>query len=350
MLRNNESLLLVDGYMFGKDLLIKSEQLFSNVLKISNDTEIKDIETTKSLNYNDIKILINKTEKITLDSIDNKKISSTVTKKEINKKEGTYIKVSYILDINDFSKKLINGYLEDDEVLTIFASLGNIKKDELKKELNNYLKSIDDYYDENDKLKIDIYVDQLLGQFKEIVISTEKKDYYSDILTVTELVITKDKDKYIFYEKEADKVSISGTYEPLSKTITINNNSEYNSIDILLKQEKDNLYKMSINYKYGESSISIDATLTNTINKTSQTNDLTVSINYKSYDEYITGELKSTSTITKNSTVTPIESQNIKEYKELTSEEMEQIYLKISDIYELIMQDFMPNYNNQEMI
>ena len=348
LLKDNNSLLLANGYMYGKDLLLKSEQLFSKVLKTTLDYELKDIKISKSLDNENLKTLINKTKDITLDSINKNNITRTIEKAEINNKEELCVKISYLFNYNDYAKKLIKGYLEDDEVLTILANLENGDKNNLKESLNETLKILEENNDDSQKFVINIYIDKFMGTFKEIEMINEEK-LYDDEKIVNKLIISKDENKYNFYEKEDDKLIFSGTYEPTSKTFTIDYKSEYLNLNMVIKQEKENTYQVSINGSQEENSISINITLENKITEDSQTNNVLLALQYKTKDKTINGELKNTTSIIKNKTVTPIETDDVKNYEDLTDEEMNEISTKLMDIYNIIMQDIAPNYNSQDL-
>ncbi len=347
---NKESnpILAVDGYLNGKEFLLKSEQLISKILKTNVNTELKDFETSSSFNYDNVRILLEKTEKITIDTIDDKKITKSLVDKKINNKEEKVMKVTYVMDENVYIEKLLKGYLEDDKVLTILAELSNQKNDDIKEVIQSYLNSKDNS-NSSKKIILDFYLDKIFGTLKEFDISEE--DSFNGNSNVTKFIVVKDNKNYQYSLVDGDVLILSGTYDVSIGKLTMVQKDRGEEINVTLEKIKDNSYKVDVTYSQKDMFfIRVNATMDSKLSSTTQSSNVVLSLEYKTEQDDIKLNVISNSSLSKGKEVTAIDANNVVDISELSDEDFMQIYGNLSNVLDPVIKDFVPNYDSSSIM
>lgn len=338
--KNNDKVLSSDMYMQGKDLLIKLNELFDKTLKKSSETEIKDLETTKSISYDNIKTIINKTEEITLNTIDKKQLSKKIVQKEINNKKDYYMEVTYKLNTKKYTISLIDGYSKDEEIIKILAELTNQTNDDIKKLLEDYKKNIEEYTEEDTILDIVFYMDKITSSFKEVEIISKEKDYENKEIT-NKYIIYKTDNIYNFEYNNNGKTDTTGTYDLSKKELTITTKDEDNSTNITITELNDNTISISFNTASKDSyNILVVAKINNKTTSTSQTTNTIININYKQGEQDINAEINNNITMTKGKAPEELKDDNSIDVESLTEEQINTIKQKATNIMESVLKDF----------
>ena len=339
--KDNNKVIAVDAYLAGKTLLLNLNEIFSKTLKTSIDTELKDIETTKALKYDNINTLIDKTEKITINNIDKDNISKKYVKKEINGKNDYYTEITYLFDTNKYTVSLLTEYLKDDEVLNILSELSNTKKDDLKERLQEGIDTLKDSKD-NKNISFVLYVDKIFGKFNELDIIYKDNEFDNGLNYKFE--ISKNNNIYNFNSKNNDKVNFTGTYDISKKELNVESKGEYSKYNFKFKENSLNNYVVTVNYSSGDSSkYTISFDINNEVSSTSQKSNIKVNYNYENGKENIKLELNDSQTISKGANVSELSDEGSVDVKTLTEEDINQINSKTMEIVEKIMKDFVKN-------
>ena len=347
---NKESnpILAVDGYLNGKEFLLKSEQLISKILKTNVNTELKDFEMGNSFNYDNVRILLEKTEKITIDTIDDKKITKSLVDKKINNNEEKVMKISYVMDEDVYIEKLLKGYLEDDKVLTILAELSNQKNDDIKEVIQNYLNSKDNS-NSSKKIILDFYLDKIFCTLKEFDISEE--DSFNGNSNVTKFIVVKDNKNFQYSLVNDDVLVLSGTYDVSIGKLTMVQKDRGEEINVTLEKIKDNSYKVDVTYSQKDMFfIRVNATMDNTLSSTTQSSNVVLSLEYKTEQDDIKLNVISNSSLSKGKEVTAIDANNVVDISELSDEDFMQIYRNLSNVLDPVIKDFVPNYDSKNIM
>lgn len=339
--KSNNKVLSSDVYMQGKDMLVKLNELFDKTLKRTSDEELKNIGITESLKYNNIKNIINKTEEITLNTIDKRQLSKKLVQKKINNKKAYYMEVRYKLDVNKYKANLIEGYLEDDKILKLLAEVSGESTKDMKEELEDYKKEIEKSTSENTFVDVVLYMDKIMGTVKEVdFIEKDNKDEK----VINKIIIYKNNDIYTFELENNDKMEKIGTYDLSKKELTLTSKDDYSKTNIVLTEVNDNTINISFNTK-SESlfNVSLSAKINNKKLSNGQKINATVNINYKQAEENIKAKVTNTTTITKGKKPAELKNDNYVEVESLTEEQMNSIYQKATSILESVLKDFMIN-------
>ena len=338
--KNNDKVLSSDMYMQGKDILIKLNELFDKALKTTSEKELKDIETTKSLSYANIKTILNKTEEITLNTIDKKELNKRLIQKEINNKKDYYMEIKYKLNLRKYTINLIDGYLEDEEIIKIFAETSNKTSDEIKTTLKDTKKSIEEASGEDTIIDLVFYMDKIMGSFKEVDIINQEKDNSKDGY-IYKYIIYKNDNIYKFEYNANGKVEKTGTYDLEKKELTITSKDEYSSTNITLTETDDNTLNIILNISNKDSyNLTVSTKINNQISSTSQINNTTININYKYGEQKINAEINNNITITKGKEPVELKNNDYVEVESLTEEQINSMKQKASNIMESVLKDF----------
>lgn len=338
--KNNDKVLSSDMYMQEKELLIKLNELFDKALKKTSETEIKDLETTKSLSYDNIKTIINKTEEITLNAIDKEQLSKKLVQKEINNKKDYYMEVTYKLNTKKYTINLIDGYSKDEEIIKILAELTNQTNDDIKKLLEDYKKSIEESTSEDTILDIVFYMDKITSSFKEVDIISKEKDYENKEI-INKYIINKTNNIYSLEYNNNGKTDTTGTYDLSKKELTITTKNEDNSTSITVTEVNDNTISISFNTASKDSyNISVVAKINNQITSTSQTTNTLITINYKQGEQNINAEVNNNITMTKGKAPEELKDDDSIDVESLTEEQINEMKQKATNIMESVLKDF----------
>ena len=321
---NDKKLLSLYAYLNGNILLLKSEELYNRPIKTETESSVKDIKTTKSLNYKDIKTLVTKTKEITLNYIDKNKISKEIVKKD-NK---SYMKVSYTIDEIKYSQELIKEYLYDEELLKIISNLSNQKQDEVEKELKEQLKELEKEKKHN--LNIDIYLDIITANFKQVDISEEKNT----------ISITKTNDKYEFKVLEDNEPTLTGIYNIKNKELYLETQEDKNITKVTIKEVNKNNYNINLTTKVEDAETNIIIDLKTEMADNTQTTETHITAKIKEKNEELTLGINNNIKLSKDTKVEEISSDNAKDIENLTEDDIETIQSNLLEILQPLLEQF----------
>ena len=140
---SNASGPFIDVKMLTKEdsAYISLGDIFGKVLKVDADTSVVNANVDRSAQIKATKKLIEKTEPILKEYIDENKIETETVKKKIQEDEKKYNKISYKFDVDETKKYLAKQYLNDDEIIECLTVLLEKSKDGVKKELQDIVSS-----------------------------------------------------------------------------------------------------------------------------------------------------------------------------------------------------------------
>lgn len=324
--KNSKDIVAAKGYINGKKVLVSLGDLFNKGITTELEKEIKELDLSKTDNTKDIEKLLDKTEKIVKKNINEKDITKTKEEKEINGKKGKYTKVEYKINVQEFSKNIMKAYQEDSEIISILARLSSMKESDIKDSLKDSISDLDDSSD-NSIMTVDVYLEGLANQVKEIEIKSEEDS----------IVIDKVGDVYKYRAESDGQKLFTGEYDKSKKSLTLKSDAG----QLTVTEENDTCH---IDFKYKDSyqSVKINVTIKNKVEKNSQSNDTTVSFVYDMDGEKIEATLSNKMNITKNQKVEKLTMNDTVDIDNMTDSEMEAISTAFMNKLSDVIQDIMP--------
>lgn len=335
---NNQKTSIIDvsGYLNGKTTLINLGDLFDKVIKLDTDTQIKDITIAKTASAEDIKKVTNKTEQIIKDNIKESNVYKTKEEKTINGKKAKYTKVSYVVKTKELVKNILNGYLNDDEILNILTDLSGQTKSDLTDFLNDAVKELESS-ESDDEIIMNIYLGGLTAETKEMDFIYNTTNY-NDVAEEYKLVIESTNDGYNYTGYVNDKSKFGGAYQEKNKTLTLDIQEENQKYNVSITKDGDTT-KANINIKQDKTEFDITMTSTNKVESNSQTNDTKVDVVYKDSEDNIKFSINNNIEINKNAKVKEIKGTNAVNGEKLTDQQSEAIYNKLLEKLSPIIED-----------
>lgn len=322
--KNASALLSLDAYIQGKDGVLSLGDLYNKGITNELEKEIKDLDLSKNDNIKDVKLLLEKTEVIVKDTIDDEDIKKEKVEKEFNGKKANYTKVEYKIYMEKLAKKISEAYLKDNEVIKALANLSNTTEKDVKETLQDVG---NDEAEEDTVITLNLYLKGM---------STTPKAF--ELLDENEVFeVVEDNGKYLYRFIEDDKEYFKGEYLPEQQTLTLTSEEGFT---ITLKST-DNTTNMDFVYKNDNQEMNINATMKNTVSKSSQENNTVVSFKYQIDDEKIEATLTNEMKIEKNQKAEKITPTLTVTADNITEEEynsmMNKLYEKIGNILDDIM-------------
>ena len=313
---NNQEVISVYTYFYDKIMLLKSDKITNNIIKVDLDQEVnlQDLNLDKTIDYENINILLDKVKEITLNNIDSDKLF----KESITENNSNLNKITYEFDLNKYINDIIIGFKDDNEVLEILSDIYNTDEDEVKELLTDSL--ITD--NEPVIVKIELYTENITNVFKKITINVENN---------STLEIIKDYDIYRF-DLSVDNTSVlTGDYNTINKTTNIKVSYEGMIFSIEIKEIDDKT--SSITIKYQLLTVSIEGVITTKVEDNSKI--INFDFDYKDMNPLnstyfkINNELK----VSNNSELNVIDGSNAKYFEDLSYTETTEIENKLTEIF-----------------
>ena len=334
-LDGSKNILDVNAMMKGKNLYVNLGDLFNKTIVSQTEQEIKDLEIS-SITAGDIELLINKTEKVLKENTKDENITKEKVEKEINGKKGSYQKVSYKVDVNDYTKKLLEAYKSDKEVIDVLARLSNQKESDINDLLSQSIDSLKDA--ESSEMTVNIYLEGFISKTKEVEIITGKES----------LIVDKDKDIYKYRFTESNKDLITGTYDSKKQEFTMHYGESESKCDITFAMNGDNSMKGNIIITAGEMKANIDYEMTNKVSKTSEESTVKATVNYQDGSEKIKFSINSNTKLTVGAKVEELSTSNTVSGDKLTDEDSMALYNKFMSKLEPVLKDIVPSYSTSD--
>ncbi|MBQ6477314.1 MAG: hypothetical protein IJI43_02655 [Bacilli bacterium] len=331
-------ILSLDAYIKDKEVLVSLKDIYDKVLKTDTDTEIKDFDFDKNQNYKDILLILDKTEKIVIDNIDDKDITKSNEKKKIEDKEEKLTKIEYKVDMKNLSKKIAEEFSKDDKIIDALARLTGSEKSEVKEGLESYLKDDDsDEFDKEDiveskidsNLTLNIYLKGLVKKAREVEVieSTDK------------LVIDIDKEIYKYSVFSDTTKLFNGEYNTKDRELTLKSED---GMDLKIKAEK-NTTTFELNYKEDNQSIKVNAIIDNKLTKSKQDINMKMDFDYNSGSEKIKAAITNNMTLEKNKTVEVIDGSKAVDADSISEADQTKITEKLQKKLQEVIKDIMPS-------
>ena len=335
--KNNSKLLSADTYINGKTILLQSAEIYNKIIKTTMDKEIKEYDFNKTLETENITILLEKTKNIVKNSINEKNITKTSVTKEINGKKQSVNKVSYKLDLNQLEKDIMNGYLKDEECLKILSDISGEEVKDIKELINESLKY---YGDEKEEILVDAYTDKFTSSLKLLEIVKELGGSKNSIV----FSVTKNTDNYKFSLKATNEELLTGYYDKKKEELKVESSSDGARLEAVLREEKEDSYYLSINMAAENNRFSVEGTIDNKKTKESLENNTKVSINADIDGEKINADITSTYKISKSGTIKELNEASAIDMESIPDEDYNVIEGNLLEKVQKIIMDIMPGY------
>ena len=317
--KNSTDLATMDGYITGKDMYVYMKEIFKKTIHMESDSEIKDLEFSKTQDMNDILKLIEKTESAFKQSIKEENITE--------EKVDNYKKVTYKFKTNELEKSIFTYYLNDKETIEILSKITNQSEEDVKKALQDEISSLDNEYNSTDTTIV-LYLQGFRNEFKK----TE--------ITVSNLKLVIDKDNGIYkYElySSSEKVC-SGEYNEAEGIFT------FVAEGINLKVEsKEGTITLDFSYEYSDTKFTLNGVITNSVSSGKQNNNTKIDIKYVDGTDNINLTINNVITIEKGKKVTKSTQSNIVDINDLTDYDYQEIDGNFTSIISEIEKDICPN-------
>ena len=227
--------------------------IYNKIIKVDANTSFVNANIDRTEQLKAAKIVINKTQPLLTNFVDESKIKESTVKKKIKESKKKYKKITYSFTYSEISKYIAKEYLEDESIIQALTVL--LEKDEagVKKELQEVINS---NTISNEKIILNAYKRPFSTKTEAVEISVKTNSY---VETTSKYLFIFNKDKVDFSTKVDDEIVYTGS---ISTTEFIMNDT--NGI-------------LSIELKYGENDIS------GSYNVTIQ--DQTLSFNFSSKNE-----------------------------------------------------------------
>ena len=331
-LDGSKNILSLNAMMKEKNVYINLGDLFGKTIVTQTEQEIKDLEIS-SITVGDIELLVNKTETVLKENTKDENITKEKVEKEINGKKGSYQKVSYKVDVNDYAKKLLEAYKADEEVIDVLARLSNQKESDIKELLNQALDSLKDA--EKEEMTVNIYLEGLMAKTKEIeIISGEES-----------IIIDKDNDIYKYRLTESNKDLVTGSYDSKKQEFTMNYDESGVKFDVTLTVTGDNSMKGNVTIKSGEMNATVDYDMTTKLTKTTEESTVKATVNYQEGSEKINFSVNSNTKVTVGAKVEELDTSNVVPADQISDENMTALYGQLMSKLEPVLKDIVPSYS-----
>lgn len=331
-LDGSKNILSLNAMMKEKNVYINLGDLFNKTIVTQTEQEIKDLEIS-SITTSDIELLVNKTETVLKENTKDENITKEKVEKEINGKKGSYQKVSYKVDVNDYAKKLLEAYNSDEEVIDVLARLSNQKESDIKELLKQSADSLKDA--DKEEMTVNIYLEGLMAKTKEIeIISGEDS-----------IIIDKDNDIYKYRLTESNKDLVTGTYDSKKQEFTMHYDESGMKFDAVLTMTGDNSMKGNVTIKSGEMNVNVDYETTNKITKTTEDSTVKATVNYQEGSEKINFSVNLNTKVTVGAKVEELDTSNVVPADQISDENMTALYGQLMSRLEPVLKEIAPSYS-----
>ena len=318
---------LIDGNILLKNnkLTIGSNKLSLYSYQTSMPSSMN-FEFKQSVTLNDVKKLIEKAKVATLNNIDEK----SITKASGKRQDKNYTKVTYEMNMSKMTKDIINAYINDNEAIEILSRLTTLSKEDVTNKLKDELENLD----ESKNIYVDIYVDNLFGNFVGMTLrNTEGKET---------IEIDNIDGNYQFSMKGDSSYTFKGNYMSDTKTLNVYYNDDKYSIELSIKEVSDSKINVSFNAGDKNNKLSVDMDIDNVVSGNKQTIKLGAKVKVVADDENIDFNVNGETNIVKGAEIKDNSSMFVKDINEMTQEELYDIQNKASEVLYSVMYDFMP--------
>lgn len=314
-----------------KDVFINLGDIYDKTIVTETEEEVKDLNLD-SISATELEILLTNTEKSIKENIKKEDIKEAKVEKTINGKKAKYKEITYEMNINETSKKVLEGYIDDDEVLGILAKTVSKDKKDVKKDLEELIKSINT--DSNDKLIIKLYTSGLFRNVKGLELTSDD----------TTLTVDIDKDTLKYAVSVNNQKLGNGEYNKSKKELTYEFKQDGSTLTADIKFKDNNDISGNISLKAGSMKLNVDIESINKKSGKSSTNDLTVKVKYNDGSEKFNVELKCNNKITVGAKVEEISAKNTVKAEDMTDEEVMDVYNQLMNKLSEIIVEIYPAY------
>lgn len=328
----SQNLLDVNTMINGKTVFVNLGDLYEKTILTQTEKEVKDIEVS-SVTTDDMKILLDKTEKTIKENIKNEDITKEKVSKEISGKKGSYQKISYKVDVVEHSKKIVEAYKSDDSVVEVLAKMTGLKEKEVKENLQESLDSLKDQ--KKEIITVNAYTSGLVPKVKEYEILLDGGTIIIDV-----------NDKVYDYKIVEDKQTLgSGHYDANKQEFTFKVDSEGTKLEMVIAAPTDNKVTGKVEFSSGEVGMNMDINLNSKVSEKKATVDGVVNAEVKEGKETMKFSLKTESTAQVGAKVNEVNPSNTVKITEMSEQDMNIIYSRLMQKLQPIMSQIMPGVN-----
>ena len=295
--------------------------IFGKVLKVNADTSVINANVDRSAQIKATQKLIEKTEPILKEYIDDSKIETKTVKKVIkDDEEKKYNKISYKFDVDETKKYLAKQYLNDDEIIELLTIVLEKSKDGVKDELQSM---IDSTISTDKIIVVDAYKRPFITRAEEIDVVSYYKSY-PDSKSIIEFKFNTDviDFKVLSNEKELYTGKVSG------REFSINDVDGTMDVNITFDDNE-----ITGHYGLSASETTITADFSSKNEKSKVTSTLALSINGRAIS------FKNEMNVTAKGVVEELDTKNAVTTEELTPEEQQYLYNQLQQKLSIISND-----------
>ena len=324
--KSDNKLIDLEAFIYNKLLTVGSNalSLYSYQVQLPDTS----IEFKQTVEYSDLKTLINIAKQTTLDNLDEKSISKDDVERKVGNESKKYKRIKYDINLTDLTRKIIDAYINDDNALDILSRLTSSDKETLKTDLKNSIKEED-----NTEIKVYIYVDGLFGKFAGMTILSSNDPNRS-------FELDKINDNYQFYLNGLEEGSLKGNYMNDTKTFNIYYTTEDNKIELSVKEISDTKNNISLNIESENQKVALDANIDNVVSASQQTITVNAKVSISTENDNIEFVVDCENEITKDVEVKNNTSVFSKSFDEMNQSELVEINNKLTQIMYTILYDF----------
>lgn len=321
----------VNAMMNGKNVFVTLGDMYNKTLTFESEQELKDLEMS-SITTDDIKLLVSKTEEVIREQTKQEKVEDKTVEKEINGKKGKYKQMSYKIDVNAYSKKLIEAYKSDSEVVDVLARLSNSTEKEIRDSLKELSDTLNDA--EKEEVTVNVYTSGLIPKTKEVEIIEDDESVVIDI----------DNNLYTYKIMSKKEELATGTYDMDKREIKFNMDQDGVAVDATITAKSDNKLVGVVNIKEEDTSLKLDFEENTKISGKKASSSLKANIDYKAGEEKFSFGINADTNVTIGSKVKDIKEENAVKAEEISEAEMNALYTKLLEKVGGILVDVAPGY------
>lgn len=230
-------------YGDGSDTYVYSKDVYENYIKLSDN------KLSYFINGNDIKIILKGLNQAIDKVIADEKIQGGKENLDIDGKVIKSYKMKFVIDKKNRNRVIetfVNTLKANDEFVSVLAKMKDVKNSDIKNSLDNYLLSLKEWFKEQDKLEVSLYVDNKTNDFIKV-------DFVS---TFMNLNITQKDGNAFTYTFANNK---EGTIDAGEFNVSVNENKTKYIYNISYKKTKGNdvLLEGNIDLKYTSKKASV---------------------------------------------------------------------------------------------
>ena len=337
-LANKEPVFDVKGMLDAKKLYLDLGDLSKATLYTNTNFEVKDLEVS-SVTYEDVKVVLDKTENTIKDNVKDSEISQESVEKEVNGKKGKFQKTAYKIDVNAYTQKVLEAYKSDSEVIDVLARMTNKTEKEVKKSLDDGIKSAKD--GEKTEMTINLYTAGIIPKTKEVEVIQDK----------AKLVIDVDGTTYKYKLLSGEEEVASGTYDTNSQKFTLEAKADKNSLNAEVNlKDKENITG-SMSYEEASTKTKFDAKFSwkNKVGTKECSNSIKVDLNYQVDKQKMDLTINTSNKLSVGAKVNEINKANAVDMEQLPDESVTALYTQVMTKLGTVLNDIMPGYASSMM-